>query len=55
MLDVPIKPLALRRLLGDRAGEVSAALRPLPVDIDLWDADDAVLTPLTQRTTCCAA
>lgn len=43
MLDVPIKPLALRRLLGERAGEVSAALAVLPVDVDLWDADAAVL------------
>lgn len=43
MLDVPIKPLALRRLLGDRARDVSAALAALPAAVDLWEAEEAVL------------
>lgn len=43
MLDVPIKPLALRRLLGDRADQVTEAMAALPRSLDLWDAGNAVL------------
>lgn len=43
MLDVPIKPLALRRLLGDERDEAGRALAVLPVHVDLWDADDGLL------------
>lgn len=42
-LDVSIKPLGLRRMLGHEADAISRALSQLPTNIDLWAADKPTL------------
>ena len=46
MLDVRIRPLALRQILGRSAQELSNGLRLLPTDLDLWEASDDQLAEL---------
>lgn len=49
MLDVSVRPLALRRLLdGEDGGRLAEILSALPVDVDLWDADAGVLAAVDQ-------
>lgn len=43
MLDVSIRPRALRRMLGAEADSLTSAFTALPGDLDLWDADRGVL------------
>jgi Family of unknown function (DUF6308) len=38
LLDVPIKPKALRRLLDGKCQSFSRCLEGVPVNMDLWDA-----------------
>lgn len=42
-LDVQLKPLALRQLLGNRSEEARRLLADVPSDMDLWEASDDVL------------
>lgn len=42
-MDVVVKPLAARRILGSDSGKLSNLLAAVPADVDLWDAADAEL------------
>lgn len=43
LLDVSVKPLALRALLFERRSDTSGYLERIPADLDLWEADEAAL------------
>lgn len=43
-LNVQLRPLALRRLLGQAGEEARRLLSAVPADIDLWEAPDAELS-----------
>lgn len=43
LLDVQLKPPALRRLLGEGSEEAHRRLLEMPSDVDLWDASDEIL------------